>query len=118
MKFLLDQDVYAVTIQYLRDAGHNVLLAADLGMSRAADIDLLHKAHELGRIFVTRDSDFGRLIFAGGEAAGVIFLRMTPLNHTKIHTILTSIIDKHDSTTLRQTFIVINSKGYRIRWLK
>jgi predicted nuclease of predicted toxin-antitoxin system len=46
MKFLADQDVYAVTIRFLIDLGHEVVSASDLGMSRADDIDLLRIAHE------------------------------------------------------------------------
>ncbi len=63
MKLLLDQDVYAVTIRFLAEQGHDVLPVAQIGLARADDVDLLKKAKELGRIFVTRDSDFGRLVF-------------------------------------------------------
>ncbi len=55
MKFIADQDVYAMTVSFLRGLGHNVLTAADLGMSKAKDFQLLRTAHDQGRIFVTRD---------------------------------------------------------------
>ena len=38
MGFLLDQDVYAVTARFLRDCGHDVVTASELGLSRAIDI--------------------------------------------------------------------------------
>lgn len=63
MKLLLDQDIYRATIQFLRNLGHDVVTASDLGLSRAPDIDLLKAAHQQERIMVTRDSDFGRLVF-------------------------------------------------------
>ena len=44
MKFLLDQDVYALTVRFLSSLGHDVLLAADLGLSRAEDKVLLAEA--------------------------------------------------------------------------
>jgi predicted nuclease of predicted toxin-antitoxin system len=63
MKFLLNQDVYAVTAQYLSRLGHDVVRVAQLALSRAGDEELLEVAQQRGRLFVTRDRDFGRLVF-------------------------------------------------------
>lgn len=63
MRFLLDQDVYALTATFLRELGHDILTAAELGLSRAADTVLLARAVQESRIFVTRDKDFGALVF-------------------------------------------------------
>ena len=41
MRLLTDQDVYAVTVQFLRERGHDVVTAAERGMSEAADVELL-----------------------------------------------------------------------------
>ena len=41
LRFLLDQDVYAATARHLADVGHDVVRAADLGLSRATDEELL-----------------------------------------------------------------------------
>jgi predicted nuclease of predicted toxin-antitoxin system len=40
MKFLLDQDVYALTERFLRGLGYDVITASELGLSRATDSDL------------------------------------------------------------------------------
>ena len=72
MRFLIDQDVYAVTIRFLRELEHDVILAADLGMSRVDDDVLLRAAHDQTRIFITRDRDYGNLVFAKAFGAGVI----------------------------------------------
>ncbi len=64
MKFFLDQDVYAVTVHFLKNLDYDVLQAAQIGLSRAKDEELLKKAQEQNRIFVTRDRDFGRIIFS------------------------------------------------------
>ena len=74
MKLLLDQDVYAVTARLLKDLGHEVVTAADIGRSRAPDEELLTIAQEQGRLFVTRDRDFGGLVFVRGFGTGVIYL--------------------------------------------
>ena len=72
MKFLLDQDVYASTWRFLTGKGHDVVPVGQLGLSRAADEELLHLARKLGRILVTRDRDYGNLVFVKGSGAGVI----------------------------------------------
>ncbi len=59
MKLLADQDVYHITIEWLRKNGHNVVTAREIGMARAADEELLAKAKEVNRLFLTRDKDFG-----------------------------------------------------------
>jgi len=36
MRFLVDQDVYHVTVEWLRKEGHDVVTAKEVGMQRAA----------------------------------------------------------------------------------
>jgi predicted nuclease of predicted toxin-antitoxin system len=76
MRFLLDQDVYAATARFLMKLGHDVIPVARIGLSRADDSELLGIAQEQNRIFVTRDRDFGGLVFVQGLGGGVIYLRI------------------------------------------
>jgi predicted nuclease of predicted toxin-antitoxin system len=78
MKFLVDQDVYAKTLRLLHGLAHDVVQVRQIGLSRAPDADVLNAAHLDGRILITRDRDFGSLVFSGAAAGGVIFLRMLP----------------------------------------
>jgi Domain of unknown function (DUF5615) len=48
MRFLADQDVYAITIAFLKRLGHEVLPVAQLGLAQATDSQLLRVAHEQG----------------------------------------------------------------------
>lgn len=41
MRILADHDVWAVTLEVLRDAGHDVLTASGIGMTQAKDKVLL-----------------------------------------------------------------------------
>src|SRR5262245_21208309 len=49
-----------------------------LDNSGAEDTELLRVAHEQGRVFVTRDRDFGGLVFVQGSGPGVVYLRILP----------------------------------------
>jgi predicted nuclease of predicted toxin-antitoxin system len=93
MKFLADQDVYAATTTLLRGLGHDVVTASELGMAQAEDAELLRVAQEQGRIFVTRDRDFGGLVFVQGNAPGVIYLRLLPATLNAVHVELERVLD-------------------------
>lgn len=62
MRLLLDQDVYAVTARFLVDAGYDVVLVAQIGLSQASDEEILRTAQEQNRILITRDRDYGNLV--------------------------------------------------------
>ena len=85
MKFLLDQDVYAVTERHLHKLAHDVVTARALGMSQADDTALPAKAVHEQRIFVSRDRDFGGLVFVEGKGRGVIYLRISPATVNAVH---------------------------------
>ena len=51
MRLLADQDVYAATVQYLRGLGLDVVTAAERGMSRSEDAELLRIARLRGGSF-------------------------------------------------------------------
>jgi predicted nuclease of predicted toxin-antitoxin system len=74
MKFLRDQDVYALTVRFLRVLEHDVVTAAEIGYAQATDAALLCLAQDQGRLFVTRDRDFGGLVFVEGAGKGIIYL--------------------------------------------
>jgi predicted nuclease of predicted toxin-antitoxin system len=117
MKLLLDQDVYAVTARHLVDLQHDVAPAADLGLARAPDREVLRTARHAGRILVTRDSDFGALVFASGQRGGVIFLRMTPRTVRAVHQELATVLRLYSATELAQSFVVVEPGRHRIRRL-
>jgi len=75
MNLLLDQDVYASTADMLRGLGHDVVTAGERGYATASDAELLRFAAREQRILVTRDRDYGALVFVDGMQTGMIYLR-------------------------------------------
>ncbi len=115
MKFLLDQDVYALTERFLREQKYDVVTASELGLSRADDIDLLRLAGEQGRIFITRDRDYGNLVFVQNVGSGVIYLRILPTEMNDVHNELKKVIESYSEEELAKSFIVVEKNRYRIR---
>lgn len=117
MNLLLDQDVYAITARYLRNQGHDVVTAADLGSSRASDETLLSIAHQQDRLFVTRDRDFGGLVFVRDFGAGVLYLRSSPLIIHAVHEELDRVLQLYAEADLRKAFVVVEPGRHRFRSL-
>jgi predicted nuclease of predicted toxin-antitoxin system len=115
MRFFTDQDVYSSTTEFLRSLGHDVVTAAEVSKSRSIDSELLDFARIERRIFVTRDRDFGRLVFATGMTAGVIYLRITPANTPAIHQELQRILMAYQEDELLQVFLVVEPARHRLR---
>jgi len=117
MRFLLDQDVYAVTARFLAGLGHDVIQVAQLGLSQADDEELLKVAQEQNRIFVTRDRDFGGLVFVKVLGSGVLYLRVLPSTQNSVHKELERVLNMHAEEELRKAFVVIEPDGHRFRRL-
>jgi predicted nuclease of predicted toxin-antitoxin system len=117
MKFFLDQDVYAATARFLSGLGHDVVTAAEAGCSRAADADLLRMAREQDRILVTRDRDYGSLVFVQGSGSGVIYLRILPSTLNSVHQEIEAVLRTHSEADLNKAFVVIEQGRHRFRKL-
>jgi predicted nuclease of predicted toxin-antitoxin system len=115
MRFLADQDVYAVTSNFLRGLGHDVTLASEIDMAAADDAQLLRVAGEQLRTCVTRDRDFGALVFIQGRGPGVIYLRILPSTLKAVHEELRRVLTLYTEEELRASFVVIEPGRHRIR---
>lgn len=115
MKFLLDQDVYGLTVRFLVDEGYDVVTVSELKMSRATDEEILQTAQEQKRILITRDRDYGNLVFVKRMGSGVIYLRILPTNINLIHKGLKRVIETYPEEELSQSFVVVEANGHRIR---
>ena len=115
MRLLLDQDVYAVTARFLNGLGHDIVLAGEAGLSRATDLEVLNKAREDRRILVTRDRDFGGLVFTEVVEAGVIYLKIGPTTVNSVHQELRRALEEHSEDQVRRAFVVVEPGRHRFR---
>jgi len=116
MRFLVDQDVYFITVQLLRECGHDVVTASELGMQRAPDLEMLKQAAKSHRLLMTRDKGFGSLVFLGEvSSAGVILLRITPTVIASVHKQLYRLLSEHSEEELHSIFCIVEPYRYRLR---
>lgn len=118
MKFLIDQDVYAGTARFFAGLGHDVVTASSLGLAEADDSVLLARARAEGRIFVTRDRDFGGLVFVHKSGPGVLYLRITPSAIQAVHQEIQLVLGRYSEVDLQQSFVVVEPGRHRHRSIK
>jgi predicted nuclease of predicted toxin-antitoxin system len=115
MQLLLDQDVYGLTVKFLIEAGYDLLTVAQLDMSQAPDEEVLKTAQAQNRILITRDRDYGNLIFVKGLGSGVIYLRMQPNTLTAVHNELLRVLELYPEPDLIGAFVVVEADKHRFR---
>ena len=118
MRFLLDQDVYTATARHLTELGHDVVRVSEIGLSRATDEELLEVAGAQDRLFVTRDRDFGRIVFLTGQRGAVLYPRVLPTTQAAVHAELAEVLQLYGERELARAFVVVEPGGHRIRRLR
>ncbi len=74
MKLLLDANLSPEVGRRLKEAGHDAIHVADIGLLTAADPEILQSAAKEERILLTADSDFGALLALGSLASPSVLL--------------------------------------------
>jgi predicted nuclease of predicted toxin-antitoxin system len=88
-------------------------------MQGAKDEDLLRKAKLEKRLLITRDKDFGTLVFLNKElSTGVIFLKITPVTIMEVHREIHRPFKEHKEEALKSLFCVVEPHRHRIRYLR
>lgn len=114
MRLLADECVYHLTIQLLRQLGHEVHTVTDLEIKGTPDSQVFEAAQQRSLAVITNDRDFPRLaIQENRRHAGLIVLRISSRSLQKVHTVLQSLLANH--TDLSQKLCIVDREKYRIR---
>lgn len=118
MKFLLDMPVSASLLNVIRSYGHEGVHASQIGKARASDEELLALARQDGRVIITADLDFPRLLalsFAAGP--GIILFRGGNYSDDEMRDLLERVFKKVPSENLKDSICVVDQKRIRITQL-
>jgi predicted nuclease of predicted toxin-antitoxin system len=77
VRFLADESCDFAVVRALRTVGHDVVAVAEIS-PRATDEVVIELAIGEGRILLSEDKDFGRLVYANQAATGGVFLLRFP----------------------------------------
>ena len=111
MRFLVDRCAGQVLSKWLREQGHDVLDARDLGRD-PGDRALLERAATESRTLVTIDTDFGELIYVSrAPHAGLVRLPDVPVDRRIA--LMAGLLDRHREAL--ETRAIITIRGDRVR---
>lgn len=113
MKFIIDENISFAVVAFLRKNAHDVLYVAEK-IKSFDDASILKIAFKEKRILITKDKDFGNLVFRKNfPHSGVIFLRLSNDNGTNTINFLTFLL-KIKNINFSKSFIVVNDKNIRV----
>ncbi len=114
MKFLADEGVDGSVVAGLRKLGFDVFYVVEQQRS-LDDSVLLRIANDENRILITRDKDFGELVYRLNQShAGVILLRLEGYDTVQRGEIVCRHVSEH-LQQLSKAFTVIQKGAIRIR---
>lgn len=114
MIFVCDEGVDRLVVELLREDGHEVLYIADASPSVTDDV-VLDEANRRDALLVTRDKDFGELVYRLGRAsAGVVLLRLPDATSAERAALAVGLVREHGDE-LRNAFTVVTRNKVRIR---
>jgi predicted nuclease of predicted toxin-antitoxin system len=115
-RLYLDQMLRHEVAQALRDEGHDVLRATEVGQARADDHQILQKAISENRVLVTLDEHFGDwVILPLSEHSGVIRLKINPTTSDNTIKLLLPFLRLHSSDQFKNYLVILSPK--RSKWV-
>jgi predicted nuclease of predicted toxin-antitoxin system len=116
MRFFLDQMIDRSVAGVLRKRGHDVDCAAQVGMARADDLEILEHCIVHNRILVTLDEHFGDWTVAKlTEHPGVIRLKVNPTGTQSVQETLIPFLERYSERDFRNILVIVKPTG--IRWI-
>jgi predicted nuclease of predicted toxin-antitoxin system len=118
MNFLLNMNVHREMAAPFEKRGHVCRHVADIGMSRAKDLEIVAEAKRTGETILTHDLDYGHLLaFSGESAPSVVILRLRDLRTEEIMSRLDAVWGDIESPLLEGAIVSLSDKSLRIRAL-
>lgn len=115
MRFLIDQPVSPLLAAWLNERGHDAVHVRERTMSAATDSQILSVAIAEGRIVVTADLDFSRLIaLSGKDQPGLILFRAGNVSDSQMLELLNRVMTEVPAETMSAAVVVVDETTIRI----
>lgn len=118
MKLLLDMGLSPRTADFLRAQGHDAVHLSPRGLHRLADRDVMTLAAAEGRVVVTFDLEFSRVLAIQRLVSpSVILFRLERFTTDEVNAIFVSLLAKHSAELAAGAIIVVDPQRVRVRSL-
>ena len=116
MKLFLDENLSPQHAAELRTEGHDAVAVLEVGLSGAADEQVLRFAVENGRVLVTLDADFANVMrFPPEQTLGVVRLKVHPATEERIRQAIRRALLYLQSIDIAGRLAVVDDDKIRIR---
>jgi len=116
MRFLVDMPLSPTLAAWLRQQGHDAVHAAEIGLHRASDGVILECARGEGRVVLTADLDYPRLLLlTQAQQPGLILFRGGDYNEGECVERLGQVFEKVSPQTLQNSIVVVEKSRIRLR---
>lgn len=118
MKFLVDMPVTPGAVPHLRATGHDAVHAFAVGLARATDTQVLDVARREGRVIISADLDYPRLLASQhADGPGIILFRGGAYSDREMLGLLDRVLAHTATLDLEHSIVVVDRRRIRRRSL-
>jgi predicted nuclease of predicted toxin-antitoxin system len=118
MKFLADMGLGRSTVAFLRAQGHDAVHLREQGLQQLEDDEIIDKARVEGRVVLTHDLDFGRIIAVGrARVPSVITFRLNDMRPAQVNRYLVEVLARFAKQLEAGALVSVSERGIRVRSL-
>jgi predicted nuclease of predicted toxin-antitoxin system len=116
VKFLLDMGLARSTADFLRRQGYDAVHLREQGLQRLDDRDIVEKARAEGRVILTHDLDFGRIIaLSQSQLPSLITFRLSNMQPHQVNHYLAEVLDRFADQLESGALVSISERAVRVR---
>jgi len=110
MRLVLDQGVPRDAAALLRSLGHDCIHVGEIGMSQAADDEILAFSREGSAVVVTLDADFHAIVaVSGAQGPSVIRMRLQGLGGPEVVEVVRKVLASFEAELKRGSLITVKA---------
>jgi predicted nuclease of predicted toxin-antitoxin system len=118
MRFLADMGLGRSTVAFLRAQGYDAVHLRDEGLQRLSDVEIVKKAVAEGRVVLTHDLDFGRIVaMSGATVPSVITFRLQDMRPARVNHYLAQVLAEFTPQLEDGALVSVNEQNIRVRSL-
>ena len=118
MRFRADMGVSMRVVDWLREAGHDVVHLREEGLQRLPNGEIFAKANAEQRVLLTFDLDFGEILaHCAGQIVSVVLFRLHNTRTDHVIDRLATVLRHAGSALATGAIVVVEEARHRVRRL-
>lgn len=118
MKFIVDMGIARATVTFLRVRGYDAIHLRDEGLQRLSDEQVVRKAQVEGRIIMTHNLDFSRIVaLSRAKLPSVVTFRLEDMRPAQVNRYLEEVLICFAKQLKAGALISVNERSIRVRLL-